>query len=248
MIRKGTGGLLCGLFLILGFPGEGRAKPAPRIPVEVKVEVAEVDHAKAARVGVDWLDKIEFVERRPAGVSSLGSFVRATPIRAELNFLVEEGAAELLANPNLITDSGTTASFHAGGQIPYITVNSLGSSNVEFKPYGVSMKVRPDVREGGQIEMAIEASISAPDQTNGVVFSGNTVPAILSREVATHVTVEPGTTTTLAGLVQSVKEKTVQGVPFLRRIPLLGIFFRWKREESRRSTIVMFVTPDFANK
>lgn len=202
-----------------------------------------MDHAKASRIGVDWLDEIDVSEEAAAGLVSIGSLNRLTPLRGTVNLMVQKGAAELLASPNLVTDSGTTASFHAGGQIPYVTTSSLGSTHVEFKPYGVELKIQPKVLRTGKIEMKVHASISAPDQTNGVVLSGNTVPALLERDVTTHVTVLPGTTMTLAGLVQTVKEQTTRGVPILRKIPLLGMLFRWRRKDLRRTTIIMFVTP-----
>ena len=57
-----------------------------------------------------------FSERAPAGVVSVGAVGRVTALKADLHFLIEEGAAELLANPNLVTDSGSPATFHAGGR------------------------------------------------------------------------------------------------------------------------------------
>ena len=228
--------------IALALAGPAAAAP-PRIPVEVHVEVAEVDNARAARLGVEWLDRIAAAERRPAGLLQVGPVERLTPLAADLHFLQSEGAAELLANPNLITDSGTAATFHAGGEIPYIVTSSLGTAHVEFKPYGVVLKIRPVVTEAGWIRMEIDASVSSPDASAGVLVNGNAVPALLERRVATNVTLRPGSTMTLAGLVQSLKEETVRGVPLLKRIPLLGALFRWSTRSERRTTVVVFVTP-----
>lgn len=216
-----------------------------KIPLEVKVEVTEVDNTRAASLGVDWVDSVA-IREQPQGLAQLGRFDRVPGLQADLRFLMESGAAELLANPNLVTDSGTTATFHAGGQIPYITNSSIGTTHVEFKPYGVLLKVQPTLLKSGKIRMKVQASVSAPDPTNGVNLSGNTVPALLEREVSSSVTLNAGATVALAGLVQIQKEETARGVPILRRIPLLGAFFRWKRTSYRRSTIIIFVTPDTA--
>jgi pilus assembly protein CpaC len=212
-------------------------------PVEVRVEVAEVDHSKASSLGVEWGDSINIAETSRAGIVSLGAIDRLTDVQATLHFLVQEGAAELLANPNLMTDSGTTATFHAGGEIPYITSAALGSTHVEFKPYGVELNVKPTVLESGQIGMVIKAAVSSPDASNGVSLSGNRVPALLERQVTSNVTVSPGETITLAGLVQTHKEDVKRFVPVLGRIPLLGMLFRWTQRNYRRTTVVMFVTP-----
>ncbi|MFN0118023.1 MAG: hypothetical protein ACKVQC_07030 [Elusimicrobiota bacterium] len=213
------------------------------IPIEIRVEVSEIDQVKAAQLGIDWFHRIGFEESQPVKLLALNSIDRLTALRGDVDFLVQEGAAELLANPNLVTNSGSQATFRAGGEIPYITSNSLGTSNVEFKPFGVGLEIKPVLTEDGQINMQVKASVSAPDSSNTVSLSGNSVPGLLEREVTSQVTVAPGTTMTLAGLVQTQKTLVNRGVPILRKIPLLGFLFRWKREERRKTSIIVFVTP-----
>ncbi|MCG3204530.1 MAG: hypothetical protein KCHDKBKB_01245 [Elusimicrobia bacterium] len=232
------------VFFFTLFPHVVMGAPASlRIPIEVQVEVNEVDNSKAENLGFDWKESLEFSEISPNGVVSLGSFQRLSPLQMDLRYLIEEGAAELLANPNLVTDSGTTATFHAGGEIPYITSSSLGTTHVEFKPYGVRLEVRPLLLADGRIQMHMKAGVSAPDVSAGVSLSGNSVPALLARDVTSHVTLDSGASMTVAGLVQTQRTEAVQGVPFLRKIPILGAFFRWRRTNFRRTTIIIFVTP-----
>jgi len=225
----------------MGASGVSPAAPIAA-PIEVRVEVTEIDNVLASRLGVQWIDRISLQEKAARGLVALGALDHS-PIKADVHFLIEEGAAELLANPTLVTDSGTAAYFHAGGEIPYITTGSLGATHVEFKPYGVKLNVRPRRLPDGRIRMDVEAGVSAPDNSNGVSLSGNTVPGLLQREVSSHVTMESGLTMTIAGLVQSQKENVVSGVPVLRKIPLLGGLFRWRRTNHRRTTIIIFVTP-----
>lgn len=238
---------IIGIFWIAGWAAAsvGFAAPAAnrKIPIEVQVEVNEVDNSKAASLGVDWLESASFEEASPAGVVSLGSVERLSGLKADLHFLIEEGAAQLLANPNLVTDSGTDATFHAGGEIPYITSSSLGTTHVEFKSYGVMLQVRPTLLTDARVHMRVRAGVSAPDPSSGATLSGNAVPALLSRDVTSNVTVEQGSGMTVAGLVQTQKTEAVRGLPVLRKIPLLGRFFRWRRTNFRRTTIIIFVTP-----
>lgn len=229
------------LLLLVG--GIDHLWAADKPPIEVQVEVTEVDQMKASRLGVEWLDKISVSEQSPPGLGAVGAFERLSQIQATLHMLLEEGAAELLANPNLVADSGSQAEFHAGGEIPYITTAALGTSNVEFKPYGVGLKIEPELMPNGRIHMKVEAMVSSPDLTNGVGLSGNTVPALLERKVVSKVTVDSGSTMTLAGLVQTHKERSEGGIPVLRRIPILGWLFRWKKERYRKTTVIVFVTP-----
>lgn len=213
-------------------------------PIEVQVEVAEVNHAKASQIGVEWNDSLDWTEVSAAGAASVGRVDRATLLRARLKLLVEDGAAEILARPNLITDSGTEATFQSGGEFPYVTSASLGATNVEFKRYGVSLKVEPTLLPDGRIDMVVDAAVSAPDAANGVMVTGNSVPAIAERRVASHVTLKPGTSLALAGLVQTRKDELTRGVPILRKLPLLGGLFRWKQSVHRRTSVVMFLTPN----
>lgn len=227
--------------LLLAVPGlcAGAARGGP---VEVLVEVAEVDETRAARLGVEWPARFRFAETGGSAVG-VGSVDRLTALQADIHFLIEEGAAEALASPNLVTDSGTPAAFHAGGQLPYITSASLGSTHVEFKPYGVMVSVQPTVLADGRIRMKVKASVSSPDPSNGAFLSGTAVPALREREVNSHVTLREGATMVLAGLSQSQRDQVETGVPLLRRLPLLGALFRWKRTNERRTTIIVFVTP-----
>ncbi len=235
--------VVLGACFIAGAAATSSAAPLFTPPIEVRVEVTEVDNTQAERLGVEWLDQITVQEKAPAGLIALGAMERTSPIKADVHFLIEEGAAELLANPTLVTDSDTSARFRAGGEIPYITTTSLGATNVEFKPYGVLLNVRPRYLADGRIHMDVEAGVSAPDNSNGVSLSGNTVPGLLQRDVSSHVTVDPGLTMTIAGLMQSQKERVMSGVPVLRKIPWIGALFRWRRTNNRRTTIIIFVTP-----
>ena len=211
-------------------------------PIEVLVEVTEVDETKAARLGVQWPSEISLSEKNGSAFG-LGSFERLEGLKADLHLLIEEGAAETLASPNLVTDSGTPAAFHAGGQIPYITSASLGSTHVEFKPYGVQVSVQPTILDDGRIRMRVKAAVSAPDPSNGATLSGTAVPALREREVNSNVTLRDGATMMLAGLSQSGRDSVVAGVPLLKSIPVIGALFRWKRTNERRTTIIVFVTP-----
>ncbi len=226
-----------GLLLLLS--SVATAEPSP---VEVRIEVTEVDQTKAARLGVEWPASATFSEDGGTAFG-IGSIERLTKLRADIHFLQQEGAAELLANPNLVTDSGTSASFHAGGELPYVTSTSLGASHVEFKPYGVIVTTRPSLLGDGRIRLRVTASVSSPDQANGAVAGTLSVPALREREVVSNVTLRDGATMMLAGLVQDEKERVEGGVPLLRRIPLLGALFRWKKTNQRRTTIIVFVTP-----
>jgi len=173
---------------------------------------------------------------------NIGTLTR-TQLFADLEAMLTEGTADLLANPKLVTRDGTTAVFHAGGELPYAANTGSNAVTVEFKPYGVNLQINPHLENDGRIALSLEAEVSAPDDQNSVVLSGNIVPGLLSRHVSSEVTLRPNTTLTLAGLLQNQKQVQYQRVPFLGHIPLLGLLFSHKVVTHRHTSIVVFVTP-----
>ena len=225
---------------MLGFGPVGAAAEKPLI--QISVEVVEVDEQRALNLGIQWLDTLHVSESAVPSLLSVGTLTRDA-IFADLKFLETHGAADLLANPKLVARDATEATFHAGGELPYATAGSLGTVTVEFKAYGVDLKINPHLNEQGQIEMSVDAEVSGPDSQNGVTLSGNVVPAIRSRKVTSQLTLMPGSTLTMAGLIQNDKEWIREGIPFLMHIPVLQYLFSHKVKSMRKTSIVVFVTP-----
>src|SRR5260221_12227601 len=93
------------------------------------------------------------------------------------------------------------------------------------------------------VELSVEAEVSSPDTQNGVSLSGSIVPRIRSRKATSALTLAPGSTLTMAGLLQNDKEWMRCGVPVLMHIPLLKYLFSHKVETIRKTSVVIFVTP-----
>ncbi len=229
----------CSLLLATG---AARAAQKPKPLIQIGVEVVEVDELKSLNLGVQWMSSLLVSEETVPSLFNVGTFTREA-IFADLHFMEQNGAADLLANPKLVARDGTSASFHAGGEIPYATAASLGTVTVVFKPYGVDLKVTPHLNEQDQIELSIDAEVSGPDDQNAVTLSGNVVPGIRSRKATSELTLAPGSTLTMAGLLQNDKEWTRQGVPVLMHIPLLKYLFSHKVKSLRKTSVVIFVTP-----
>jgi len=220
-----------------------QAAETPSKPlIQIGVEVVEVDEAKTQKLGVDWMEQIGLQEVLAPAVFKVGTIARDT-LFASLHAMLDHGTADLLANPKLVTRDGSTANFHAGGEFPYATSGSLGTVEVEFKPYGVNLKISPHVEANGQITLNLDAEVSGPDDQYSVTLSGNIVPAMRSRQVNSQLTLTQGSTLTLAGLIQNDKTVHKKGIPGLMEIPLLGRLFYLNTVSRRRTSIVVFVTP-----
>lgn len=230
---------LCAIFLFYS----KRALSAREQLVQIAVEIVELDVSKSYRFGIKWIDTISAQESSIPGIFSVGDFARLDKLSAELKLLMEKGAAELLANPKLVTKNGSLATFQAGGEIPYIVSAGYGTVHVEFKPYGVILEIKPVIEPEGIILLNLKAEISSPDETTAVSLSGNTVPGLISRKLVSQLSIKSGTTITIAGLNQTRKERFKSGIPLLSEIPLLGALFSHDKTVERKTSVVIFVTP-----
>jgi len=211
--------------------------------VQIATEIVEINLTKSQEYGISWTDLLHTQEKSIPGIFGINDFARLDKLTADLKLLMDKGAAELLANPKLVTRSGTTASFKVGGEIPYIVTGGYGTVNVEFKPYGVSLEIKPVIQTDENIDLTLKTEVSTPHEITGVYLSGNAVPAILSRVLNSQLSIKPGTTVTIAGLNQTRKETIKRGVPLLSEIPLLGALFSWNKVTNNKTSVVIFVTP-----
>jgi Flp pilus assembly secretin CpaC len=223
--------------------------PAPTAPsgskeplIEVSVDSLEINETNTEKIGILWNESLLFQERSIPSIFRIGTMDRMTQIQGTLDLLIKNNQARILANPTLITKSGFEANFLVGGEIPYPTVGQGGVSGVEFKKYGVSLKILPQITQRKTIDAQINVGVSNIDNANSIKLQGVTVPALSARETGTKVEVNDGETVVLSGIKQSRREKVTQRVPILGAIPLLGLLFRHKEEAIVQTSLVIFVT------
>ncbi len=164
-----------------------------------------------------------------------------------IGFQNNDGYGRLLAQPKLVCASGEKAEFTAGGEvpIPLITNNQF---TVEFKPYGVILKLRPTADRNGNIQTEIEAEVSEIDQSVAVAIGSSvSVPGFRTRKVKTNVTVRHGETIVLSGVFTHDEQKSVSKLPGLGHIPIIGELFKNRAFDSTKRELVIFVTPRIVN-
>jgi pilus assembly protein CpaC len=169
--------------------------------------------------------------------------------RSQFNvgFQNNDGYGRLLAQPKLVCASGEKAEFTAGGEvpIPLITNNQF---TVEYKPYGVILKLRPTADRNGNIQTEIEAEVSQVDPSVSVSVGGSaSVPGFITRKVKTNVTVRHGETIVLSGVFAHDETKSVSKLPGLGHIPIIGELFKNRTFDSDKRELVIFVTPRIVN-
>jgi pilus assembly protein CpaC len=223
--------------------------------IEVAVEIMEIDSQSALQAGLSWgsvttsnsassttPNNITISENSPPSLLSLGSFTRDS-LTASVQLLINRGKAKILSKPKLLTISGEEASFLAGGEIPYATTNKEGSANVEWKPYGVKLKIKPTIDGSENIDASLRAEVSEIDNSNGIISSGIVIPALKTRWAETSVYMKSGNTLVIAGLIDDESQKTTSGVPLISDIPIIGELFRFTNDQKSQTELVIFVTP-----
>ncbi len=161
-----------------------------------------------------------------------------------IDALDQNGLINILAEPNLTAMSGETASFLAGGEFPIIIPSgSLGQTTVEFKQYGVSLAFTPVVLGDGRINMRVRPEVSQLSASGSVQISGISIPALTTRRTETTVELGSGQSFAIGGLLQNSVNDTVNKVPGLGDLPVLGPLFRSTQFQHNESELIIIVTP-----
>jgi len=159
-------------------------------------------------------------------------------LNAQLRLMEQNGSASILAQPVLSTRSGSEASFLAGGEFPY-SVSNINGTTIQFKPYGIRLEITPTVDHNGVIRARIMSEVSDLDLSVSAV-SG---PALRTRKTDTEFNVMEGGTIVLSGLLTRDISASIDKVPLLGDIPILGALFRSRRFQNNETELVVFVTP-----
>ncbi len=163
----------------------------------------------------------------------------ATEIGSTINLLQSKGVARVLAQPKLVTKSGSKAEFLAGGEIPIPVRGGDGELTVEFKQVGVILDFSPVADPDGFIATKINVEVSAVD--NSVEVLG--IPGFTSRKTNMEMNVQAGQTMVISGMLQAEDSKSVGKVPGLGSIPILGELFKSRDFQEKSTELVIFVTP-----
>lgn len=169
-------------------------------------------------------------------------------INGIINALETKGLAKTLAQPTLVALSGERASFLAGGEFP-VPVAQTGSGGngtavtVEFKPFGVSLGFTPTVLGDGTINLLVEPEVSAIDPAASFSLGNLTIPGLRTRRASTTVQLRDGESFAIAGLLSSDFQTTVDQVPLLGSIPIIGALFRSTHFKKGETELLIVVTP-----
>ncbi len=159
------------------------------------------------------------------------AFIRALETKAD---------TKVLAAPRLLVLNKQSAEVQVGAQLGFqnqTTTQTSTSATFQQIPIGTVLDIRPFISSDGLIRMEIH-----PQRATGNIDNNN-IPQTYTAQVSTNVMIPDGNTLVIGGLIDSQVDKSWDGFPFISRIPLLGYLFRHTNDQTKRSELVVVITP-----
>ncbi|TBV01143.1 type IV pilus secretin PilQ, partial [Stutzerimonas kirkiae] len=184
-----------------------------------------------------------FVDMGAVGASSgigLGFVGDNALLDLQLSAMEKSGNGEVVSQPRVVTADKETARVLKGAEVPYQTTNTNGATNTSFREASLSLEVTPQITPDNRIIMAVRVTKDEPDFSQAATTG---VPAIRKNEVNAKVLVADEETIVIGGVFSNTRSKSVDKVPLLGDIPLLGRLFRRELVQDRKSELLVFITP-----
>lgn len=224
--------------------------------IMMDVQVVEVRRDDLKNIGIEWADSANGPFYEVVGrIGGFGDFDKTrsflgfgyqqgstepfTEIQSIIRLLQQEGVARVLAQPKLVTRSGSKAEFLAGGEIPIPIRGADGELDVRFKQVGVLLDMEPVADPDGFIATKVNVEVSDVDSSVEVLG----VPGFTTRRTKMEMNAQSGQTLVISGILKAEDSKSVSKVPGLGSIPIIGELFKSRDFQQRTTELVVFVTP-----
>ncbi len=160
-------------------------------------------------------------------------------IELELSALESSGNGEVIARPKVTTQDKMSALIQSGVRIPYQSQagGTAGGSTTEFEEAVLSLEVTPQITPDGRINMQLDI------RQDSVASGTGAIPAINTNQVTTRALVNDGQTIVLGGVFREETATSESKTPVLGDIPYLGRLFKRTEHSSRRTELLIFITP-----
>lgn len=219
----------------------------PRKQVSIAVTIHDISNDALDDIGISWnFSDINIKESNPNGIN-FGKFGR-TPfaLSATLNALVKKGKSKLLASPNVSVLDRERAFVLIGDRISYPVLVGYSQNNApifskEEERVGIYLQVSATIGQDGSVTLSLYPQVSTV--TGYLTVNGASYPQISTREAQTTLRVQTGETIVMGGLFSDEDIATVEKVPFLSQIPLLGAIFQHRKVTKTKSQVIITVTP-----
>jgi pilus assembly protein CpaC len=245
-----------------------------RDQVMLKVTVAEVARTIIKQLGIDLSGSlnygtsvVNFNNVNPftssgralvANNTITGAFGATPSVQATIRAMESAGVVRTLAEPNLTSISGESATFIAGGEFPIPAGYSCDptthvcTTQISFKKFGISLNFTPVVLAEGRISLRVMTEVSELSNENSLTLSqavtsstvnSVTIPSIKTRRAETTLEIPSGGSMAMAGLIAEQTKQAINGLPGLAQLPVLGSLFRSRDFVNNQTELMVLVTP-----
>ena len=158
-------------------------------------------------------------------------------LNLELSALESEGRGKIISSPRVITADQVKALIEQGTELPYQQATSSGATSVSFRKANLKLEVTPQITPEGNVILDVDVN---KDSVGIATVAGF---AIDTKHVKTQVLVENGGTVVIGGIFTQNERDTINKVPLLGDIPVLGYLFQNKVRSTSKTELLIFITP-----
>ena len=244
------------LVQVANLPGAGELRFASvinllQVPGEqqviLKVRIAELTRSASRNAGMDFKILKDFaLTSSIGGAGNISAILDGGDIELFLKAFSTNGYGKILAEPTLVTLSGQTATFIAGGEFAIPTAvgaQGVGAIATTFKGFGTQLSFTPTVIDKDRIRLQVAPTFSTLNAGNSV----NGIPGLSTRGVTTTVDLREGQWLAVAGLIQDEQGGSRKRIPFLGDIPVVGAAFSAQTSNRNETELVVLVSPELVH-
>ena len=175
-----------------------------------------------------------------------GDIGKNTIFGAIINAVKSDTTSNLLATPHIVTLDNQAAKFLVGQEVPITTGEALSNNfdnafrTVQREEVGIKLDVTPQVNGAGEVKLFLRQEVSS---VAGPVSSRNGDLIINKRSFETVLTVDDGEILAIGGLLNDDERKTIERIPLLSDIPLLGELFKSRSRTRSKTNLMVFIRP-----
>ncbi len=226
-----------------------RAVAGQETQILLRVKVVELSRSKLRELGFDFSvlaggEKTTVANGAPGG-ATFSLAVSDRRVLEVIESLRRDNLVRVLAEPTMVTLSGRPAHFRTGGEFPIPPAEGERPAAIEFRQYGTSVDVVPELRGPGRVRLELRVGVSELDQANRVEVGGQSVPGLRVRQVDTAIEAAIGQTVVIGGLVQERAAATPPATLYSPGVPETAPDSGAKRESIE--TLIL-VTPELVDR
>ncbi len=233
--------------------------PIPQ--VLIKVLLAELTTTDASDIGFEW----SLLNMRSDGDSVTNSFsyspvptegfvsdVISGDLSVTLRALQEVGDLNILSRPYILTSNNQTATINVGQEYPFITDSTRTDNDsvvntVEYRTIGITLEVTPSINADGLVIMDVKPEITTAAAETVTISQDFDATVFNSRTAESRIAVPHGSTIVIGGLMQDTEVESVEKVPLLGDLPILGGLFKRTIVDKSKTELLVFLTPQVAS-